>query len=118
MPILSWSRDPLAKTEARRLGSNKKTAKRNSVQVLENKRSREISTFHVPTIPKTCERRSETFSEAERWNPQEDRFLSLETKSPVSRSETRALLYRQRALAFAVHRPKPLAIMLRMTAHT
>jgi hypothetical protein len=68
----------------------------------------------------TCEGPDATRGEAERGRAQEIRRPGFKTKRLVSWNETRLgrEAYRQSALAFAVHRPKPLAIMLRMTAQT
>jgi hypothetical protein len=70
-------------------------------------------------ISKACEGPGETFGAALRGKRQGNRSPGLKTKSPVTRREMRlAPHYWQSARAFAVHAPKPLAIMLRMTEQT
>jgi hypothetical protein len=68
----------------------------------------------------TCEGPDATRGEAERGKAKETRRPGFKTKRLVSWNETRLgrEAYRQSALAFAVQRPNPLAIMLRMTAQT
>jgi hypothetical protein len=73
-----------------------------------------------PTIPRACEGPDATRGEAERKKTKKTRRPGFKTKRLVSQNEASLgrEAYRQSAVAFAVQRPNPLAIMLRMTAQT